>query len=369
MTRYIHVGSGDADTINVDDNGGIVLADAGDDTITGGAGRDIIRGGSGVDTIAGGAGGDVVRGGSGGDNISGGTGNDLLLGDAGADTIDGGTGDDHIMGGTGDDTLTGGSGADVFLFIENSGNDTITDFDVSEDTIDLSLLQTPVAFADLAITNLSDNSGVTVTHSALGGTLTLTGVSASDLTAEHFNLPTTPPTTEYDTGEGATVARATDPFEGTDGGDSVIGSAADITYLMKGGHDLVFAGEGDDTIDGGAGNDMLFGEEGTDTINGGAGDDTLYGGSGADEFVFKAGHGTDTIKDFTDGEDTIKIDTVGLTNVTGFGDLAITDDDGTAVIDMTSAGGGTIRLEGVSAADLDATDFTFYDSTLEPDGF
>lgn len=369
MTRYIHVGSGDGNTINVHDDGGIVVADAGDDTISGGAGNDVIRGGSGIDTITGGAGSDVIRGGSGTDSISGGTGNDLLMGDAGDDTIDGGAGDDHIMGGTGDDTLTGGSGADVFLFVENSGNDTITDFDVSEDMIDLSLLQTSIAFADLTIANLPDDSGVTITHSALGGTLTLTGVNASELTAAHFNLPTTPPTTEYDTGEGAKVVRAPDPWEGTEYGDYFSGSADSTTFLMKGGNDLVLAGEGDDTIGGGAGNDMLFGEEGDDTIHGGAGDDTLYGGSGADTFVFKTGHGTDTIKDFTDGEDTIRIDTVGLTGVTGFGDLAITDDAGTAVIDMTAQGGGTIRLEGVDAADLDATDFQFYDSTADPDGF
>ncbi|MDE0538214.1 MAG: calcium-binding protein [Rhodospirillales bacterium] len=369
MTRYLHVGTGTGDTVNIHDDGGIVIADAGDDTVTGGAGRDVVQGGSGADTITGGAGGDMIRGGSGNDIIDGGAGNDVLLGDAGDDTIDGGLGDDHIMGGTGNDTLTGGAGADVFLFVENSGNDTITDFNVSEDMIDLSLLQTTIAFADLTITDLSDNSGVTVTHSALGGTITLTGVSASELTAAHFNLPTTPPSTEYDTGEGAHIVRAPDPWEGTEDADFFVDDAGDTTIRVKGGNDMVLAGEGDDTIDGGAGNDMLFGEEGDDTIHGGAGDDTLYGGSGADAFVFKAGHGNDTIHDFTDGEDTIRIDTVGLTGVTGFADLSIADDNGTAVIDLSGQGGGTIRLEGVSVDDLDASDFAFYDSTMDPDGF
>ncbi len=90
MTRYLYVGTGAGDTIDIDDSGGIVVADAGDDTVTGGAARDIVRGGSGADTISGGGGGDVLRGGSGNDNISGDAGNDVLLGDADNDIIDGG---------------------------------------------------------------------------------------------------------------------------------------------------------------------------------------------------------------------------------------------------------------------------------------
>jgi len=234
MTRYLYVGTDAGDTITVDDAGGIVVGDEGDDTVTGGAGRDVVRGGSGADTVTGGAGGDVIRGDSGNDNISGGAGNDVLLGDAGNDIIDGGSGDDHIMGGAGNDTLTGGSGADVFLFAGNTGNDTITDFDVSEDTIDLSLLQTGIGFDDLTIADLSDGTGVTVTHSALGGTVTLTGVSASQLTASNFNLPATPPSTEYDTGEGATIERAEDPWEGTESGDFFVDSADATTMAMGG---------------------------------------------------------------------------------------------------------------------------------------
>ena len=369
MTRYLYVGTGAGDTIDIDDSGGIVVADAGDDTVTGGAARDIVRGGSGADTISGGGGGDVLRGGSGNDNISGDAGNDVLLGDADNDIIDGGEGDDHIAGGTGDDTLTGGAGSDTFLFRGNSGNDTITDFDVSEDTIDLSLLQTTIAFSDLAIADLSDNSGVTVTHSAIGGTITLTGVSASELTAEHFNLPTTPPSNSYDTGEGAHIVNAADPWVGTENADFFVDDADGTTIQVLGGNDTVLAGEGDDTIDGGAGRDLLLGEEGADTIHGGADDDTLIGGSGADAFVFKAGHGTDTVQDFANGEDTIRIDTVGLTGVAGFGDLSIAADGDDAVIDLTAQGGGTIRLESVSVDDLDAADFAFYDSTTDPDGF
>ena len=55
--------------------------------------------------------------------------------------------------------------------------------------------------------------------------------------------------------------------------------------------------------------------------------------------------------------------------MSAFDDLSIAADGDDAVIDLTAQGGGTIRLENVSAADLDATDFAFYDSTVDPDGF
>ena len=76
--------------------------------------------------------------------------------------------------------------------------------------------------------------------------------------------------------------------------------------------------------------------------------------------MFQAGHGTDTVLDFTIDDDTI--DLSAFTGITGFSDLTITPDGTTAVIDLSSHGGGTIRLENVTDTDLDAGDFTFYDT-------
>lgn len=366
MTIYLYLGTDGDDTVNSGSSTDIVSADGGDDTVNTGSGRDYIRGGSGDDKLKGGSGNDLIRGDSGDDTIIAGTGKDVILGDEGDDDIYGGGGGDLISGGTGDDTLTGGGGSDIFLFSANAGNDTITDFDVDEDMIDLSLLGTTIAFDDLTIADLPDDSGVTVTHTALGGTITLTGVSASELTADHFNLPSA---TSVNTDDGDAVVNASDPWEGTDGRDFFIDSSADTTILLKDGNDLVLAGEGDDTIDGGAGKDWIIGEEGDDTIHGGAGNDWMHGGSGDDTFVFKAGHGNDTIRDFTDGEDTIRIDTNGLTGVTGFADLSIAADGNNAVIDLSSQGGGKITLVGVDTDDLDANDFAFYDSSTDADAF
>ena len=49
-------------------------------------------------------------------------------------------------------------------------------------------------------------------------------------------------------------------------------------------------------------------------------------------------------------------------------DLTITDDGGTAVIDLSAHGGGTVRLENVAATDVDADDFVFADAGTAVDG-
>jgi Ca2+-binding RTX toxin-like protein len=70
--------------------------------------------------------------------ITGNTAANTLSGGAGADTLIGGAGADTLTGGLGDDRLTGGSGADVFVFAKGDGHDTITDFGVGADVLNLS---------------------------------------------------------------------------------------------------------------------------------------------------------------------------------------------------------------------------------------
>lgn len=73
-----------------------------------------------------------------GDKIVGNNNGNILIGGTGNDTITGGTGNDSIKGRTGNDTLTGSGGHDTFTFASGFGQDTITDFNSSMDTIDLS---------------------------------------------------------------------------------------------------------------------------------------------------------------------------------------------------------------------------------------
>ncbi len=109
------------------------------DSITGGGLEDIIQGGAGFDFINGNEGDDVIKGGDNIDFLMGGTGNDVISGDAGDDFIMGGAGDDVIKGGAGNDNIFGGAGKDTFVleFFDNGGVDTINDFQVGEDKIEL----------------------------------------------------------------------------------------------------------------------------------------------------------------------------------------------------------------------------------------
>jgi Ca2+-binding RTX toxin-like protein len=80
--------------------------------------------------------------GNNGANALSGTGfNDVLQGNSGTDNLNGGAGNDALYGGLGNDILTGGSGMDSFVFNTTPNAtknwDTITDFGVVDDTIEL----------------------------------------------------------------------------------------------------------------------------------------------------------------------------------------------------------------------------------------
>ncbi|EFO32061.1 iron-regulated protein FrpC [Roseibium sp. TrichSKD4] len=154
----------------------VIKGGAGDDQLRGGYNNDELFGGHGNDTFYGDAGNDVMHGGRGVDtvdysaydvdltvslhnkkahgleigsdtlkfidNITSGDGDDFLKGSSGDNVINGGAGDDTIRGLTGEDVLTGGAGADTFVFrtFDLNPADVITDFDLLNDTLDLSHL-------------------------------------------------------------------------------------------------------------------------------------------------------------------------------------------------------------------------------------
>lgn len=119
--------------------------------------------------------------------------------------------------------------------------------------------------------------------------------------------------------------RGSDIIFGTDGDDFRIYGGADDDFIYGGdgddflggsdGNDTVIGGRGDDTIRGGGineieGCDLLVGGEGDDTIYLGSDEDTAIGGEGSDTFVFqvdKSLNGIDTIVDFEEGIDKIKV--------------------------------------------------------------
>ncbi|MEL7523275.1 MAG: calcium-binding protein, partial [Cyanobacteria bacterium J06553_1] len=109
----------------------------------------------------------------------------VILGD-GNDTLLNRSSDDlNITGGGGDDLLTGGSGLNIYSFDLGSGDDTITDFQTSQDILDLG------SFFD----NASQALGVTTQIGNdilidLGNddSITLTGVAVDSLTSDNFSF-------------------------------------------------------------------------------------------------------------------------------------------------------------------------------------
>ncbi|WP_283094293.1 hypothetical protein [Sediminicoccus sp. KRV36] len=176
-----------------------------------------------------------------------------------------------------------------------------------------------------------------------------------------------------------------------EGGDDVLQIAA---FFSGATHELTFVGN---VFDGGAGDDhldlsafygfavtldvaqnrMMFGTSpwnsvsGFESFHGTEGDDVFLdgadaqvyeGGSGRDRFAFAAGHGNDSIRDFTQGED--EIDFSAFAGV-GFADLQITyGGDGTPsdpayVVVSANAGSDSISISLGAPTTLAASDFIF----------
>jgi serralysin len=164
-----------------------LYGDAGDDKLYGNSGNDTINGNSGNDTLFGGIGADWVIGGSGDDKLFGQNDNDTLRGGGGNDRLFGGKGDDNLAGGLGNDKLGGQSGADVFIFADGDGNDTITDFNVAElgEVIDLGGIASITNMAELNAAAVDTAAGVLIDFGG-GNSVLLLGVFEADLSADDF---------------------------------------------------------------------------------------------------------------------------------------------------------------------------------------
>ena len=177
------------DFIDAKDGNDTIMSGGGDDLIYAGSGKDLVYAGSGNDTIFGEAANDTIYGGSGHDFINGGNGNDSLFGEAGNDTLIGGQGEDYLVGGAGNDVLTGDGGSsnqDTFFYDDNFGDDIITDFDLSDDILEIkaNINGTSIASpADLA-PFVSEVSGSAVISFANGDSITLQGISKDDLLSD-----------------------------------------------------------------------------------------------------------------------------------------------------------------------------------------
>jgi len=116
-----------------------------------------------------------------------GGGDDFFVGGAGGDNVNGGAGSDWLAGGAGDDLLNGGEGWDRFLFAQGTGRDTIGDFQIGADVIDLAgylgSKGETMNFESLAIAQNGANTVITLGTS---DSITLNNVSAQLISGDDF---------------------------------------------------------------------------------------------------------------------------------------------------------------------------------------
>ena len=154
VTGQVRGGLGN-DTLTGGNNADYLDGGVGNDRLYGRGGDDDLRAGEGADFVAAGTGDDQVLGDDGADKIFGGAGDDTLQGGRDQDTIRGGDGNDEINGGRLADVLRGGAGADTFLYTfkqdsSTGASDTIQDFEVGIDVIDLSAVASGLTFVGTA---------------------------------------------------------------------------------------------------------------------------------------------------------------------------------------------------------------------------
>jgi Ca2+-binding RTX toxin-like protein len=115
--------------------------------------------------------------------------NDTINGNSSANALDGGAGNDLINGKTGSDMLTGGAGNDTFVFGQNDGTDTITDFTIGQDVIQLNGIFDSAGDPNFAaflnsIQHMADGDHSMQVHS--GTNITLTAVNVNQFHASDF---------------------------------------------------------------------------------------------------------------------------------------------------------------------------------------
>ena len=144
-------------------------------TTEGTKGGDVLVGTDFAEALFGKKGNDVLIGNDGNDNLAGHKGKDILIG---------GDGDDILAGGKGKDTLVGGDGADTFVFAGKSGKDTIVDFNVDTDVLQIKSTSKITSVEDVIGRASENKHGDTVINLGGGDKVVLKGVSLSDFSED-----------------------------------------------------------------------------------------------------------------------------------------------------------------------------------------
>jgi Ca2+-binding RTX toxin-like protein len=220
---------------------------------------------------------DVLQGGAGSDAIYGLNGNDTLLGGDGDDALFGGDGDNILVGGAGDDLLMGspGFGVDVFVFNGEAGHDEIVNFQPFH--YDAQEHRTPLDV-------LSFDSSVFATYADVIAASQQVGYDVVITIDEDRSIKLDNMYVEYLRPENVRITVA--QINGTEGADTLAGGGGNDTIHALGGDDTIDGGAGSDQVDGGAGIDTATGygagyalvlQNGHWTVTNGTTTDTLTG--------------------------------------------------------------------------------------------
>ncbi|SFH98142.1 calcium-binding protein [Albimonas pacifica] len=335
-------------------------------TVLLGDGADLFRGASGIDDVYGGGDDDDIAGGAGGDWLRGSYGDDLIRGGLGDDGLFGGEQDDVIRGHRGHDLIAGDEGPDDWQAMLYPGDDQLHG-GLGRDHI-YGGGGADSLYGDGGRDQLEGGAGDDSLYGG-GGKDRLWGDEGADQLSGGVNDDRLYGGGGSDTAWGGDGA---DRIAGDDGADLLHGDAGDDTIEGGAGDDILHGDDGDDWLYGGAGADEAYGGDGADALVGGEGTSELFGGlgadlltlgvgattatggAGADEFVAAMGDGADTILDFETGLDRIRI----VSGATGFDQLDIAQ-RGAATYVTYGLNTDVLALIGVSAGDLDASDFLF----------
>lgn len=299
---------------------------------------------------------------------------DILTAPDGGAQLRSGAGDDILIDGDGADRLQGGTGADLFVLRPDGRADTIGDFNLDEDHIDLSGFALLHAPSELAITRTQGGAVLR------WGTETLyvmrdTGgpVTAADLghrvlfNSSHVIMPDPLPVIGDAGNDTFLWSNRPDTIDGGGGYDTMNYSAAPLRAWV----DLTdnsrnaYAAEGDvlrniEALTGTSGADLFTGDTAANTLSGLRGRDTLRGGDGNDWIMpgpgadlVDGGAGADMVS-YSDLPAAVQIDlTRGTAVSTGEADTLTGVENATGSIhaDLIQGDAGSNRLRGLGGYD------------------
>lgn len=243
---------------------------------------------------------------------------DLLIAGDEPSVSYGNGGGDLFVDGAYNDVLYGGDGADRFILTSDGRTDTIRNFDLIEDRLDLSAWGSIYSFDQMEVKGRSDGFRLTYGSEVL---VVVTGARAgADDIVHILDTSLSRPTVnliEGGSGDGNLIfssSTETTIFEASQPNASFIGGTgldvisfaglAQVSVSLDNPslNSVNITGQSYQSIEGvlgSAGDDMILGDSTANSLSGGDGDDTLSGGGGRD--ILEGNTGNDSIFDTNGG--------------------------------------------------------------------